>query len=127
MPAERIRSFRDLRAYTAAEKAAMDLYELSKTFPREELYSLTSQLRRCSRSVCANLAEAWQKRRYPAAFTAKLTDSAAEADETRVWISFAQRCGFLTPEVARELGQRYDGIVGMIVQMAIRPENWRTR
>ncbi len=105
----------------------MELYELSKAFPREELYSLTSQLRRCSRSVCANLAEAWQKRRYPAAFTAKLTDWAAEAEETRVWIAFAGACGFIAPEVARELGERHDKIAGMIVQMAIRPENWRTR
>ncbi len=105
----------------------MELYQLSKAFPRDELYSMTSQARRCSRSVCANIAEAWQKRRYPAAFTAKLTDAAAEAEETRVWLSFATRCGFVSPEVAGALSERYDRIVGMIVQMANRPGEWRTR
>ena len=124
---QRIRSYRDLRAYAAAEDAAMELYELSRTFPRDELYSLTSQARRSSRSVCANIAEAWQKRRYPAAFTAKLTDAAAEAEETRVWLAFAVRCGFLALEVAAQLEQRYDGVVGMIVRMASRPDDWRTR
>ncbi len=104
----------------------MRLYELTRSFPREELYSLTAQACRSSRSVCANLAEAWQKRRYPAAFTAKVTDAAAEAEETRVWLSFAERCGFLAPEIARELGLTYNGIVAMLVNMAVHPERWTT-
>lgn len=104
----------------------MRLYDLSRCFPREEVYSLTSQVCRSSRSVCANLAEAWQKRRYPLAFTAKLTDSAAEAEETRVWISFARRCGFLAPEVAGEMSRTYDAIVAMLVNMAAHPERWST-
>jgi len=104
----------------------MRLYQLSRSFPREELYSLTAQACRSSRSVCANLAEAWQKRRYPAAFTAKLTDAAAEAEETRVWLSFADRCGFLAPEIAREMSDTYDGVAAMLVNMAAHPERWST-
>ncbi len=105
----------------------MRLYQLTRSFPREELYSLTAQACRSSRSVCANLAEAWQKRRYPAAFSAKLTDAAAEAEETRVWLSFADRCGFLAPETAREVSGTYNEIVAMLVSMASHPERWGTR
>ncbi len=122
----RASSYRGLRVYALAEDAAMRLYQVTRSFPREELYSLTAQACRSSRSVCANIAEAWQKRRYPAAFTAKLTDAAAEADETRVWLSFADRCGFLAPEIAREMSLTYSEIVGMLVNMAAHPERWRT-
>lgn len=79
----------DLDVYKKAFEAAMDLFSVSKTFPKEETYSLTDQIRRSSRSVCANLAEAWRKRRYQAAFVAKLSDSEGEAAETQTWIEFA--------------------------------------
>ena len=95
---EKIQSHRDLRVYQKAFDTAMDLFELSKRFPKEETYSLTDQIRRCSRSVCANLAEAWRKRRYPAAFVCKLCDSEGEAAETQVWIEFAVKCGYLESE-----------------------------
>jgi four helix bundle protein len=79
-------------------EAAIELFELSKKFPPEEKYSLTDQMRRSSRSVCANIAEAWRKRRYPNAFVSKLSDSEAEAAETQVWIEFAVKCEYLAPD-----------------------------
>lgn len=81
-----IRSYKDLRVYQAAMDAAMRIFEISKRFPPEERYSLTDQMRRSSRSVCSNLGEACRKRRYPAHFVSKLSDSEGEAEETRVWL-----------------------------------------
>ncbi len=91
----KIKTHEDLDVYKSAFDAAMRLFELSKEFPVEERYSLTDQIRRSSRSVCANLAEAWRKRRYKAVFVAKLNDSEAEAAESQVWIKFAVKCGYL--------------------------------
>ncbi len=93
---ENIRSYKELRVYKAAMEAAMKIFELSKRFPPEERYSLTDQMRRASRSVCSNLGEGWRKRRYPAHFISKLSDSEGEAEETRVWVEFAYRCRYLT-------------------------------
>ena len=86
---QNIRSYKELRVYQAAMDAAMKIFELSKRFPVEEKYSLTDQMRRSSRSVCTNLGEAWRKRRYPAHFVSKMSDSEGEAEETRVWIEIA--------------------------------------
>lgn len=122
-----IRDHRQLRVYRTACDAAMRIYEVSQAFPVEERYSLTGQIRRSSRSVCANLAEGWQKRRYPAAFTAKLLDSAGEADETRVWLDFAARCGFLPGGDAADLEDRYDKILASLVRMATHPQDWTLR
>ena len=85
-----IKTHKDLKAYQKAFGAARPIFELSKKFPKEETYSLTDQIRRSSRSVCANLAEAWRKRRYEAAFIAKLNDCEAEAAETQTWLDFAR-------------------------------------
>ncbi len=93
--AHKIRVHRELEVYRQAFEAAMQIYELSRSFPREEVYSLTDQIRRSSRSVCANLAEAWRKRRYAAAFTSKLSDVESESAETQVWLEFAVKCGYL--------------------------------
>ena len=93
---ENIRSYRELRVYQAAFEAAMQIFELTKSFPAEERFSMTDQMRRASRSVCSNIAEAWRKRRYEAHFVSKLSDAETEAEETRVWLQFAQRCGYLT-------------------------------
>ena len=112
-----IRHFRELEVYQLAMGAAMTLFELSKGFPREERYSLTDQVRRSSRSVCANIAEAWRKRRYPNAFVSKLSDAEAEAAETQVWIEFAVKCGDLTPDQAVELDTLYNNIQGKLVNM----------
>ena len=120
-----IRSVRDLRVYVAAQDAAMRIYSLSTAFPREELYSLTDQVRRSSRSVCANIAEGWQKRFYPAAFAAKMVDAAGEAAETRTWIEFAGLCGFLSEADVRELDGRYDRLVAGLVRMKTNAKTWR--
>lgn len=122
-----IRSYRDLRVYQAAMDAAMRIFELSKRFPPEERYSLTDQVRRCSRSVCANIGEAWRKRRYPAHFVSKLSDSETEAEETRVWVEIAFRCKYLTPEESTELDESYDRILGQLVKMISGHEQWIIR
>ncbi|WP_459903574.1 four helix bundle protein [Desulfosarcina cetonica] len=120
----RIRHFRDLDVYQLAMRAAMDIYMMSKTFPAEERYSLTDQIRRSSRSVCANIAEAWRKRRYPKAFVSKLSDAEAEAAETQVWIEFTYKCGYLREDQAKALDESYENIQGKIVNMIKQPEKW---
>src|SRR4030067_1409418 len=89
---ERIRSVRDLIVYRKSFEAAMKIFEISKTFPKEELYSLTDQIRRSSRSVCTNLSEAWRKRRDKAVFVNKLSDSGQESAETQTWLEFSLAC-----------------------------------
>jgi four helix bundle protein len=120
----RITSHRELEVYKKAFDAAMLLFQLSKGFPKEETYSLTDQLRRASRSVCANLAEAWRKRRYEAAFVCKLNDCEGEAAETQTWIEFAVRCGYLTREQGLPLFQAYDEVLALLVSMIDHPEKW---
>ncbi|MCA8995069.1 MAG: four helix bundle protein [Planctomycetaceae bacterium] len=120
----RIKSHRELDVYGKAFDAASTLFELSKQFPKEETYSLTDQIRRSSRSVCANLAEAWRKRRYQAHFISKLSDCEAEAAETQVWIEFAVKCGYIQRDTAAELYRTYDEIIGTIVGMITHPETW---
>ena len=122
-----IRHFRDLEVYQLAMDSAMRIFELSKQFPAEEKYSLTDQIRRSSRSVCTNIAEAWRKRRYPNAFVSKLSDSDAEAAETQVWLEFAFKCGYLNQTVVKELDRAYDQIMGKLVNMLTRPEQWTIR
>ena len=121
---ENIRSYRELRVYQAAMDAAMRIFELSKQFPVEEKYSLTDQMRRSSRAVCSNLGEAWRKRRYPAHFVSKLSDSESEAEETRVWIEVAYRCKYISHEEAVDLDRRYNGILGQLVKMIFNPHKW---
>src|SRR5437868_12002700 len=108
--ARKIQTHNDLEVYRKAFATAMDIFALSKGFPKEETYSLTDQIRRSSRSVCANLAEAWRKRRYEAAFISKLCDSEAEAAETQVWLEFAVRSKYLSREEARALFNEYEEI-----------------
>lgn len=102
----------------------MDVFELSKSFPVEERYSLIDQMRRSSRSVSGNLAEAWRKRRYSKAFISKLSDSEAEAAETQVWLDYSLECGYITTEKHKELYETYDFILGIFVKMIIKPEDW---
>ena len=117
-------SHRDLEVYQRAFEAAMTIFKASKRFPAEERYSLTDQIRRCSRSVCANLAEAWRKRRYKAAFISKLNDAEAEAAESQVWIEFAVQCDYLPRNEGRELYRAYNGILRTLVGMATHPDSW---
>ena len=120
----RIKSYRELEVYQMAMGAAMELFELSKSFPLEERYSLTDQIRRSSRSVCSNIAEAWRKRRYPNAFVSKRSDAEAEAAETQVWLEFSVKCGYLVSEQAEDLYLRYENILGKLVSMLSHPEQW---
>lgn len=122
-----IRSYKELRVYKDAMEAAMKIFELTKNFPREEQYSLTDQIRRSSRSVCANIAEAWRKRRYPAHFVSKLSDAESEAEETRVWLEFGLRCHYLTKSQMEELDDRYDKILAQLVRMISKPDDWTIR
>ena len=114
----------DLEVYRKAFEAAMQIFEISKQFPKEETYSLTDQVRRASRSVCSNIAEAWRKRRYEAAFISKLNDAEGEAAETQTWLEFAVRCEYLKPEVGRVLFRTYDEIISMLVSMINNPQSW---
>ena len=123
----KIQEHTDLKVYKKAFDTAMLIFEASKKFPREETYSLTDQIRRSSRSVCANLAEAWRKRRYKAAFISKLSDAESEAAETQVWIEFAVRCGYLLRGRGTPLYQTYDEILRMLVTMINRPQSWVIR
>lgn len=119
-----IRSFKELRVWQNAMDCAMAIFELTKRFPADERYSLTDQIRRSSRSVVANTAEAWRKRRYPSAFVSKLSDAEAEAAETQTWIEFARRCSYLKADAARDLDQRYEQILTQFVKMIEHPEAW---
>ena len=122
-----VRVHQDLEVYRRAFDAAMEIFAVSHAFPKHEVYSLTDQIRRSSRSVCANLAEAWRKRRYRAAFISKLSDAEAEAAETQVWIQFAVRCGYLDRKVGGALYRVYDGILGTLVGMITHPDTWMGR
>ncbi len=114
----------DLDVYQRAFAAAMEVFKLSKSFPSEEKYSLTDQARRASRSVAANITEAWRKRRYAASFVNKLNDAEGEAGETQTWLQFAVECGYLDADSTRSLYAEYDQIIGMLVHMQNHPENW---
>lgn len=107
-----------------AMDVAMQVFELTKKFPGEEKYSLVDQIRRSSRSVCTNIAEAWRKRRYKAAFISRLNDAECEAEETRVWLEFCQRCRYLNNGLIKDLDSTYDKIIGKIVRMIQSPEDW---
>jgi four helix bundle protein len=124
---DKITSYRDLHVYQNAIEAAMEIFELTKGFPPEERYSMVDQMRRSSRSVCANIAEAWRKRRYRAAFIAKLSDAESEACETQVWIEFAVRCRYLDAFRAERLTDRYEQIMGQIVKMIGESDKWLIR
>ncbi|MFH1876201.1 MAG: four helix bundle protein [Candidatus Omnitrophota bacterium] len=111
------KSFRDLEVYQHAFEIAMEIYEISKKFPVEEKYSLTDQIRRSSRSVCANIAEGWRKRKYMAMFINKLSDSAQEAAETQVWLEFALACKYIGKEIFDTFDERYEHIFAMLATM----------
>ncbi len=119
-----VRTHNDLEVYQRGMEAAMEVFEQSKTFPKEETYSLTDQIWRSFRSVSANLAEAWRKRRYEPAFISRLSDAETEAAETQVWLEFAVKCGYLNCEDARELYRLYDNILATIVGMINHVGSW---
>jgi four helix bundle protein len=121
---KKINTYRDLDVYQMAMNGAMEIFDLTKSFPAEEKYSLTDQIRRSSRSVCANISEAWRKRRYRMAFISKLSDAETEASETQVWVEFALRCGYLNTGLFDRIGNYYDNIIGKLVRMINNPTPW---
>ena len=119
-----IRTHHDLEVYQTAFDLAMKIFQKSKSFPKEERFSLTDQIRRSSRSVCTNIAEAWRKRRYAASFLSRLSDAEAEGAETQVWLEFAVQCGYLEVEAGQELSASYDNVLGKIVSLINHPQPW---
>jgi four helix bundle protein len=107
--------------------SAMQIFELTKAFPVEEKFAMVDQMRRSSRSVCANIAEAWRKRRYQAHFVSKLSDAESEAEETRVWVEFAYRCHYISEAKCKELDECYEAILGQLVRMISDSDQWTIR
>ena len=122
-----MRGHRDLKVYQLAYRLAMEIFTLSKSFPKEERYSLTGQIRRSSRSVATNIVEAFRKRRYPNMFVSKLADADGEAAETQVWVDFAHDCGYLSQKKHDELIAGYEEVGKMVGGMMASPEKFRTR
>ena len=102
----------------------MEIFEITRGFPKQETYSLTNQIRRSSRSVSSNVPEAWRKRKYPKAFVSKLSDSESEAAETQNWLDYALACKYIKQEDFDKLDDKYDHIIGMLVKMSKSPEKW---
>jgi four helix bundle protein len=121
---EIIKSHRQLRVYKMAFITAMKIFVISQTFPKEEIYSLTDQIRRSSRSVSSNIAEAFRRRKYPKSFLNKLNESEAEAAETQNWLDFALSCNYITETTHQSLDQDCENITGMLVSMQKQPEKW---
>jgi four helix bundle protein len=123
-PSKRFTKHIELPVYQQSFAAAQTVFELSRTFPKEETYSLTDQIRKSSRSVCSNFAEAWRKRRYEAAFISKLSDSEAEAAETQVWLQFAVDCKYVDRDPSARLYAEYDEIIAQLVEMIHNAHKW---
>ena len=121
---DKIRFHWHLDVYQVSVQAGMRIFEETKSFPKAETYSLIDQIRRSSRSVSANLAEAWRKRRYKAAFISKLSDSESEAAETQVWLEYSVKCEYLDRDIGKELHEEYDKIIGKLVTMINQPNKW---
>lgn len=120
-----IKTHQNLRVFQLSFEAGMMIFKMTKLFPKEEMYSLTDQIRRSSRSVSGNLAEAWRKRRYEKAFVAKLSDCEGEAAETQVWLAYALACNYIKNEEYESLYEKYNNILGMLVTMINQPEKWK--
>ena len=119
-----IKHFRDLDVYRLAFQSAMSIFEITKSFPSEERFSMVDQIRRSSRSVCSNLAEGWRKRSYEAVFRNKLTDSMQEASETQCWLEFSLACGYLQRHVFDKLDNEYEQIIAMLNSMEMNADKF---
>ncbi len=120
----KIESFKDLVVYQKAYKLAMEIFEISKSFPVEEKYSLTDQIRRSSRSVTSCLAESWSRRRYPKSFVNKLIDSLGEENETETWLDYSRDSKYITIPKFTELMNGYDEVRKMLISMINNPDKW---
>ncbi|MEO0185356.1 MAG: four helix bundle protein [candidate division WOR-3 bacterium] len=119
-----VNNYKDLDVYKLAIDSAMEIFKITKNFPPEEKYSLIDQIRRSSRSVCANIGESWRKRRYKMAFVSKLSDAETEAAETQVWLEFSLRCKYISKDLFDRLYNNYDQIIGKLVRMIDNPDPW---
>jgi four helix bundle protein len=119
-----VNSFKDLIVYQKAHKLAMDIFELSKKFPKEEKFSLTDQIRRSSRSVSSCIAESWAKRLYRKAFVNKLTDSLGEEFETEDWLAYSRDCMYISNAEYEQMISGYDEVRKMLISMINNPEKW---
>ena len=115
------RGYKDLRVFQLSYKLAMNIFEITKRFPKEEKFSLTDQIRRSSRSVPANISEAWKKRLYPKMFVNKMIDAAGEAGETEVWLDIAKDANYISIEEHKEMMDGYDEVNRMLYGMAEKP------
>lgn len=120
----RIENYKDLIVYTKAYGLAMEIFFVSMAFPKEEKYSLTDQIRRSSRSVTANLAEAWAKRRYSKVFVNKLTDCLGEANETNVWLNYSKDCNYIPDEIFLKLAAENEEVCKMLISMINNSDKW---
>ncbi len=121
------RGYRDLKVYQLAYDLAVEIFELSKAFPKEEKYSLTDQIRRSSRSVCANIGEGYRKRRYPKHFTSKMTDADGECTETQIWLNFSRDCEYISKRVHDQLFIGYEEVGRMLGGTADNPNKFLPR
>jgi four helix bundle protein len=120
----KIESFKDLIVYQKAYKMAMEIFEISKSFPKEEKFSLTDQIRRSSRSVTSCLAESWAKRRYEKSFVNKLTDSLGEENETEVWLDYSKDCGYIQKDAYERVLNEYNEVRKILISMINNPDKW---
>jgi len=120
----KVGSFKDLIVYQKAYKLAMEIFEISKSFPKEEKYSLTDQIRRSSRSITSCIAESWAKRRYEKAFVSKLTDSLGEEYETECWLDYTNDSKYIHIETHERILSEYDEVRKMLISMINNPEKW---
>ncbi len=119
--------YKDLRVYQLAYELSIKIQKLTKDFPFEERFSLTDQIRRSSRSVCANIGEGYRKRQYPKNFAKKLSDSNGEATETQIWLDYSKDFGYLSIEVYTELYEKYESVGNMLGNMIEHPEKFKPR
>ena len=121
---DKIKSHKDLKVYQLAYEVALEIHEITKSFPIEERHSLTDQIRRSSRAVCSNLAEAWRKRRYPKNFISKLSDSESEAGETQVWLDMSESFKYIDNKTHDDLYDKYEHVIAMLINMSNQSEKW---
>ncbi|MFH1296710.1 MAG: four helix bundle protein [Bacteroidota bacterium] len=116
--------YKDLKVFQLAYKLAMEIFEITKSFPKEETYSLTDQIRRSSRSVCVNIGEGYRKRKYPKHFSSKMTDADGECTETQIWLDFSKDCKYISQEIRDRLYKKYIEVGRMLGSMANNPEKF---
>ena len=121
-----VNGFRELIVYQKAYKLAMEIFEISNSFPKEEKYSLTDQIRRSSRSVTSSISESWAKKRYIKSFVSKLTDSLGEEYETETWLDYSRDCKYMTIEQHQNFMNGYDEVRKMLISMINNPDKWCT-